>query len=322
MLKRISIDDIVAENSRFSLRDYIFEKNLHEKQLMHSLEHMGIVSPVTLYKDNRGLLHLIDGKKRILYAKKKKINTADAIVLPEATPLTEIISMIFYDKKNEINESTINKIQFICFALSTGAPEAWILESLCIPLAFKPHSDFLQECERANNLPEELKLFCHEKRFSLKQILNLTCYPENLLMKLIIWKSVLHLTASTLDEIASGLRDYLKSQHKTIDDLLSEPEVHGIIRSSLSPRDRTEQLRHFIYKKRFPILSEANARIKKKVERLNLPEAVTIKWDKTLENRNVDITIHIQDTKKWTELLDILNSNKMRYAIKNILEEL
>jgi hypothetical protein len=322
MLQRIRIDDIVAENSRFSLRDYLFETNLHGTRLMHSLEHMGIVSPVTLYKDSSGLLHLIDGKKRILYAKKKKINRVDAIVLPQATPLTEIISMIFYDKKNEINESTINKTQFICFALSSGAPEAWILESLCIPLEFKPHSDFLQECKRVNNLPQELKLFCHEKRFSLKQILNLTCYPENLLMKLITWKSVFHLTASTLDEIASGLRDYLKSQHKTIDDFISEPEVREIVRSSLSPRDRTEQFRHLIYKKRFPILSEANTRIKKTVERLSLPEEITISWDKTLENRNVDITIHVQDTRKWTGLLDILNSNIMKHAIKDILEEL
>jgi hypothetical protein len=322
LIRDLNINEILVEESRFSLQDILFERSLNQEHLIQSFEHLGIIIPVIAYRDPDSQYHLIDGKKRLSYLKQKETDKVNAIILPETTPLTDIINIIFYEKRDEINESIINKIQFICFALSLNVAESWILQSLCIPLGFRPHSEFLEECRRINELPKELKLFCHEKRFSLKQILNLSYYPRELLLELIAWKSTLQLTASILDEIASNLRDYLKLNNKTIKDFIKEPEVQEIINSSLSPRDKTERLRQLISTRRFPILSETNARIEKTIKRLNLPDGITINWDRTLENKNVELTVHIQDAKRWEEVLHALNSVETKNAIENILDEL
>jgi len=322
LIQEININDILIEESRFNLKDFLFGETPDETRLRESFERVGILNPVILYKDKKALFHLIDGKKRIHFARQKQLRTIGATVLTESIPFTEVVNLILDIRRDEINESTINKIQFICFALSLNIEESWILKQLCIPLGFKPHGEFLKECERINNLPRELRFFCHEKRFSLKQILNLTYYPEELLLQLIEWKSLLHLTASILDEIASNLRDYLKFYNKSIKDFVSEPEVEKIIHSSLNPRDRTERLRRLIYSRRYPTLFEVNRNIEKKIKSLNLPDEIDIEWDRSLENKNIDVLIHLKEPAKWAEVLKRLNSPEMKKTIEEILKEL
>jgi hypothetical protein len=167
-----------------------------------------------------------------------------------------------------------------------------------------------------------VKLFCHEKKLSLKQIVNLTHYPEKLLIRLISLRSELHLSVSILEEIASNLKDHLRAQNKTAKEFFSAPDVTDILSSSVSPRDKTEMLRHHIMLKRYPVLSTVNAGIQKAVDELNLPGEILITWDKTLENKNIDVTLHINKAEKWTEVLEKLKSAEMRRTIGTLLDEL
>jgi hypothetical protein len=318
----ININDILVDKSLFSLKSFLFESDCKEASLEDSFKHLGILHPVIVYMDTDGRLHLIDGKKRIEFARQTRTEKISAIVLPGSTPVTDIVTLILSDRRSEIGQSVINKILFICFAVTVSAPESWILSSLCIQFGFKPYIAFLKDCERINNLPEEIKLFCHEKKFSMKQILNLSHYPEDILLQLMRWRSEIQLTASTMDELASNLKDFLRAQNRTIKDLVLENEVQEVIRSTMSPRDKTERLRKLIHAKRFPVLSEINTRIEEKVSQLNLPENISVNWDRTLENKNVEITVHVQEPTKMTKSLNTLNSAEMKRAIESILDEL
>jgi hypothetical protein len=321
-VQNINIKDILADDSRFSLKDYLFEFAPEQTCHITSFDAFGILDPIIVYKDDNGQFHLVDGRKRLQFALLNNERTIRATVLPESTPITDLISLILCNKRYEIEFSTINKIQFVYFASSLNAPESWILNSLCIPFEFKPHRDFFRECERIYNLPNELKLFCHDKKFSLKQMLNLTYHPKELLAQLIKWKSVLQFTASTLDEIASNLKNYLKRENRKISDFLSEPDIQELFDSSLSPRDKTEKLRHLIHLKQFPVLSDKNTRIQKTVDSLKLPRGVTVNWDKTLENKNINLSLDVSNPSKWRELLDTLSSDEVKKAIEAILDEL
>jgi hypothetical protein len=165
-------------------------------------------------------------------------------------------------------------------------------------------------------------MFCHEKKYSMKQILNLTHYPVNLMKQILEWKGILQLTASVLDEIASNLGDYLKSENKGIEDFVNEDEVQEIVQSDLSPRHRTERMRRLIYGKRFPTLSSVNHRIAQTVDNLDLQPSVNIRWDRTLENKNMELTINIKDANQWPEVLKKINSEEVKKAVQDILDEL
>ncbi len=321
-IQDINISDVLIDDSRFSSRNFLFESCPGQTCHISSFDSLGILYPIIVYKDNKGRLQLVDGKKRVQHANQNRTDKIRATVLAENTPVTDIIVLILCNKRQDIEASTINKIQFLHFASSLNAPEPWLLHTLCIPFEFKPHSDFLQECERINNLPRELKLFCHDKKFSLKQVLNLSYHPLDLLMQIIKWKSTIQLTASILDEIASNLKDYLKLHRKDINDFLSGSEINEILESSLSPRDKTDKIRKYIYMMRYPVLSETNDKIGSVIEDLNLPGNISINWDRSLENKKLDIGIEVRDPKKWTEILKKLESQEIKDAIEKTLNEL
>jgi hypothetical protein len=317
-----NINDILVDDSKFAAKNYLFESFHAPTCHITSFDTLGILYPVIVYVDNAKRYHLVDGRKRVQFAKEMKELRIRTALLPENTPVTDIITLIFCNKRTDIESSVMNKIQFLCFAMGLNAPESWLLQTLCIPFEFKPHSSFLRECERINNLPKELRHFCHEKKFSFKQLLNLTFYPEELLLQIIKWKPSLQLTASIMDELASHLKDCLKRDHKTLKKFISENEVQDILDSSLSSRDKTEKLRHLIRLNRFPILSEKNGVIKKTVDDLPLPKGVQVNWDKTLENKNINISVNVSDPSKWSGILDTLSSDEVKKAIESILNEL
>jgi len=318
----LNIHDVLVDDSQFSVKDYLFESFHAPTCHITSFDTLGILYPIIVFGDNKKRYHLVDGRKRVQFAKEMKEPRIRAAILPASTPVTDMITLIFCNKRNEIESSIINKVQFLCLAMALNASDSWILQSLCVPFEFKPHSSFLQECERINSLPKKLKLFCHEKKFSFKQLLNLTLCPEQLLLQIINWKSCLHLTASLMDEITSNLRDYLRRENKSLEDFVSEQNVQEILDSSLSPRDKTEKLRQLIYLQRFPILSEKNSLIQNTVGDLNLPKGIDISWDRTLENKNVHVSFNISDPSKWRNFLDTLSSEEVKKAIESILDEL
>jgi len=318
----ININDVLIDDSRFALRDFLFESVSKPSCHINTFCTLGILYPIIVAKDSKGLIHLVDGRKRAEYAKQSRDRMIRAMVLPEMTPVSDIVSLIYCNKRNEIESSVLNKVQFLCFAISMNVPESWILQVLCGALEFKPHSEFLRECERIFNLPRQLRQFCHEKKFSLKQLLNLSYYSTEIMNQLIEWKSTLQLTASTLEEIASHLRDYLRATGTNIKNFLAEPDVEEIFESSLSQRDKTEKLRQLLYLRRFPTLSEVNADIRHIIKQLHLPKEIKITWDSTLENKNVDVTVNINDPQKWQLVLDTLSSPGVKKAVQSILDEL
>ena len=322
MKGNIDINDILTDNSRFSLKETVFVSGIETYSCAGSFDEIGILSPVIVQKDKDGGLHLIDGNKRIAYAKQNGMLTIDAVVLPEETPVTDIITLILCEKREEIVLSIMNRVQFICFAVSLNAPEEWMIESLCVPLGLKPHTETLQSCERINTMPKELRSFCHDKKFSFKQLLNLASYTYDLLGLLVEWNSALQLTASTMDEIAANLKGWLRSHNKEVADLINDTEIRDIFESSMDPRDKTERLRQLIRTRQFPVLSEVHSRIEKAVSNMKLPKEIGIKWDRTLENKNAAFSININDPEKWQNVLEALKSKEVKDALKEILDEL
>jgi hypothetical protein len=321
-IQYIQTDNILVDGSRFNLKKALFGIEESDPALTRSLQELGILSPVTVLKDSSGRYYLIDGFKRVRFALDTSLSAVEAVVLPDSTVVEEVISMILHDKRSIITESVMNKVCFVSFTVALKATEEWILNDLCKTLELRPHRSILEECERMSALPHELKSFCHEKKFSLKQMLNLSHHPEDLLMQLMSWRQVLQLTASVLDEMASNLRDHLRSNDITIDEFSSEREIEELIGSDISNRDRTERLRSIIRMRRFPVLTEVNDRIERVINELGLPGEIEIVWDKTLENRRVEFRIHVNNAVQWEEIMDAMRSPAVESALNRILDQL
>ena len=145
---------------------------------------------------------------------------------------------------------------------------------------------------------------------------------EDLLVQLMSWRSTRQLTASVLDEIASNLKDYLRSNDIDMKAFVKDEEVVNIIGSDLSPRDRTDRLRKLISVRRYPVLSEVNERIERAIRSTGLPEGVVVSWDRTLENKEVNIDILVKDPDEWDRVIKSIHTEEIKEIIGDILDEL
>lgn len=321
LMQEIQINQIQIEKSIFSTKEVLFVSEMDDSSLNESFHKLGIITPVVLYKDAYNVLHLVEGKKRLAYAVKSNHEYIQALILPDTARLADIVLLIYNEKKEIINQSVLNKIQFLLFCLRLGVQDSEL--NLLSTLGFKFYSNFYEDCLRISSLPLELRKFCHEKNLSFKHLVNLSFYPYDILFNLIRWKSLLPFTASTFEEIASNLRDYLKANDKTIDDFLSDKEVQKILTSDMKlPRQKLEQLRGLIFAKKFPMLCSANEKIKDVVSKLNLPKEINISWDKTLENKGVEVRFSINKIEVWKNILDSFNLKTFESALTAILDEL
>ncbi len=111
------------------MKEVIFASGIETYSCAGSFDKLGILNPVIVQRDGDGF-HLVDGRKRIKYSKQNGMTLVDAIVLHENTPITDIIILILCDKRKDIGSSIMNRVQFICFAVSLNVPEEWILKTL------------------------------------------------------------------------------------------------------------------------------------------------------------------------------------------------
>ncbi len=144
----------------------------------------------------------------------------------------------------------------------------------------------------------------------------------NIIHLLMEWQDDLHLTASVLDEIGSGLRDCTRRQKVALEEFVKTSGFEGVITSGLSPREKTEEIRRILRERRYPVLSEANRRIEERFERINLPDGVSVSWDRTLENREVKVELSMKKAGELERLAGLLKTDDLKRAIEETLEEI
>ncbi len=322
MITEVQVSDVLVENSRFSLEKYIFRDGGNNRILVNSFDHCGVIHPVTVYKDADGRIHLIDGKLRIAYGSRKGLKCIPAVLIGTDATIETIIELILSLKQDHIEKSMIDKTGFVSFALERGAHESWVLNHLCRTLGLKTHRSFLDDCKRIFELPLELKRFCHEKGFSMKQLLNMTSYSSALLERIMSWKPDLHFSASILDELASNLNDCLRLKDQTIDEFIAEQGIGDLLSSDKNSREKTNELRQVVREVRYPVLTDVNARMDHIVKALDLPENIRVIWDRTLENKKVEIMSVFTDIKEWSDIINHMRTEEMRKTLADMLDEL
>ncbi|UCG79252.1 MAG: ParB N-terminal domain-containing protein [Nitrospirota bacterium] len=313
--------DILIDKSIFSLENVLVDLSDHT-QLISSFASSGVLAPLTVFRDAKGGYHVVDGFKRARYLRDSGNGSLTVYVLPDDVSLRGIIQLILHSKWKLICESAVNRASFVAFVVASGLDEGSVLKDVCRPLGLKPGRKFIEECKRISEMNDELKRYCHEKKLAMKQLVNFINYPEEVLSHILSWRQRIQLSASIMDEIASGIRDLIRRNDMKLSDLTSDGELNEALNSDSSQKERTERLRTVLRKKRFPLLTEVNSRLEQAIERTGLPDNINISWDRTLENRGLSIRIDVRATDDIRNVKQVIGSEELPGLIKEILDEL
>lgn len=322
--RSLALESLIVGDSKYRLSTgpILAADDLTQALLSRSLEALGLQSPLLVHEERPDSLHVVDGFRRTMVARRLGWETVACRVLPPETSIASVLELLLVSRRRSFEESLVTRIRFLRLAIELGVARATLCRDFLPALALDGHEQVLRRCEAVAKLSEEVLSFCEEKSLSLKQCFRLTRHPPELLSLVFSWKSSLSLTRSMLEELLEQLNDYLRAHDAAPEDLLRQPDIQGVLESRLHPQERTRHLRDVVRRLRFPTLTASNRRMEGIRAGLSLPPNVVVSWDPTLERHALDLRITIREPRDWAATLAALQTGGVDRGLCALLEAL
>jgi len=327
-MKQLSINKIKHQDSAFCLFPGKIVREDFQSLLEQSISELGFLQPVLVYQDQQeggeGAYHLLDGYCRLAVAKKLALTTVPCQILPPETSLTSLFQLLLTEHYATIQANLIGRVNFIALALARGMDRSVLCKVFLPSLNLEGHEKVLRQCEAISRLPEEMLDFCREKNFSMRQCMALTRQPEALLRQVMAWREQLSLTASIIEELLTHIKDLLRIRDQDIATFLASPEISSILNlnSDLSKQEKTRSFRRLIKNWRYPILSQAQENLQRIYQQMPLPEQTYLKWDESLERKELILQLAVRDVDEWRLRVAGLQDHAVVEGIERLLGEL
>jgi hypothetical protein len=322
--KTLDISKIKIKDSKFFFcQPFEWDNDNRNFRIMEqSLLNENIISPVLVSLKNNNKFHLVDGFLRVLWAKKNNYKTIKCQILPSSVTTIDIVNIILLKYAAKINSNASDKARFINYCIDLGLSKSQIMKSFFHYFELENNHKIWQFCMDIGNLPENILDFCKEKKFSFKHCAYLSRFPKELLKYLLDNKNCLNLTASIFLELAQNTHDYLRREAISIDEFSRNSELSNTLNSDKNVHEKTLLFRNIISNKCFPILIKTNKKIEAIKTEMDIPKTVNIKWDRTLEEKEVSIDIKLKASDDLQKTLKIFSQTDFSDGIDRILEKL
>lgn len=321
-LLQLNINQIQIKQSIFKLNDHShIGGDGYDALMQHSLTLFNQIHPLLLCRVNDEY-HLLDGFLRISHLKPSHLDTIQCQVIAENRSVTDLFQLMLSLKYERIQKTLVSKIRFIVLLFNANISRAMMVSDFLPLLGFESHEKVLRQCERIMTLPEVVLAFCEEKHFAMRQCLSLTQLAPQLLKLVMSWRDQLNLSASIVEELASGLKDIMKIQSVEAETLIEQLGIGAVLGGILSSAEKTKAIRFLVRSQRYPILTQTNQQIKVIKNTLNLPRQCHIDWDQTLENKVVNISFMISRPEDWNMIKTELTQAETELGINKMLSYL
>ena len=263
---------------------------------------------------------MFNNKKYSLYSKesieKLKTNNHEVILIKTCTSKRDIIQT-FLNEKNIKNDNIYITIKCfkIFFSIINSQQDLMLLLSF---FSLKNSIDQLHQLRKICKLDTPLLNYCENKKFSFKQLKQLTFIDKEIIK---IYSKELYkfnFSARNFEEIINMSNDLLKRKHFSITQLI---QLIKTIQSKTShdQQMKTTQLKKSLFELSHPTLTKKNNQILSSIKELKISKKININWDKSLENKGINISMNASSIKDIQELIDNLKLNQKN--LTNIINQ-
>ena len=286
--------------------------------LQNSIQKAGILSPIIItYYDN--CLHVVDGFKRLAIAIETGFKSVPVWTLePQVTELTALSLRIHQQDPDTFG--FLDKFQYIQWALLRGYTLQELSVSLFPALGFVSSPKMISFFQKLSAFSPEVLQFCRKKKLSYKQCQLMVHYDSSLIEGLLHYQDSLYLSTSTFLELLSLLFDLTRLESKDCLSYLQSLESQFLEHET--PQLRSNALKTLLDAKRHPTLTQTNNVISDIVAPIQSREHIDIHWDKTLEHKQVDLSICIRSVEDWHSVSTSLTDPKLTSQIGEALDQL
>lgn len=315
--QQVPIKEIDFEYEFFHYTDSRYD----EPGLLESIRINGIINSPTLFKKGQGFAP-VSGFRRIKAAKKVGLKRIPAQIVEDLT-LEEGFKLSILE--NELNRklNLFEKANALFCLKKAGISAEQIVQTFMPLMGIHPSVKIKNDLLAILKLPQPLVDYIIEKNLPLKRISHLR--DLDILDYAIFSEMVEVLTwgASLFEEITKGLVEIAGRDDKKVKEVVESLGVLKILKDKiLTKTERAERIRELVLSERYPTLFKKNQKIEDIIKRLDPPSFFKVDWDRTLEERDIILKLHIEDESKIEEVCEFIKRTEVIKTIREVWKEL
>ncbi|MBD3273971.1 MAG: hypothetical protein GF372_01600 [Candidatus Marinimicrobia bacterium] len=309
-ISNIKLSEINLSDTTYSYH----YKTYNQNALLRSIRESGVRTPVQVEKTTSGY-RVIHGFRRIACSKELDYFEIPAQISAQDPFMSLKISLLENRVQSEFNLYEQSKCIHVAHDL--GLSTSVIIEELLPLLGLNPHKNVYDSYRGFIFLPEPLIEFFVEKGIAISRTQNFQRLDDDGLQISVEILEKLNPGINVLDEIITHIFEISKNEDTSISEAFDSLKLRSILESKQPPHLQLAKIRQRLFEQRYPILNRTNQEIHEIVDKLDLPDAQTIRWDKKLETRGVNVSFHWETVDDIHEAVQSLShpDNLARFKI-------
>ena len=315
-LEKINISDI-----DFSIDDFRFCCGVQPDQLESSIAKYCVLVPPYLYhcSGNRNFA-IVTGFRRLEIAKRLGMVAVNCFVLEKGISHENLFLLALNERvgKRELNPA--EKAILVGKAVSLFGKGRSIKEILPL-IGLEPSEKILSQYLAVSKLSMNILEKLATGELSIQGALELCKIDEKDRAKIVEILVKLGCSASIQKEIVVYCKEIGAREKKAPGQIIEEPQVREILDDpELNRREKTNLLRTYLRKKRYPLITKREAEFRKKLSKLSLPSGITIKPPQYFEGNRWSIELVFWSPEELNKKVSAVERVIKNGSIESLLE--
>ncbi len=260
-------DELDLQDDRFAIWSY-----LPNERLALSLARHGMFLPLWLWARGDGGYSLVDGFKRITWAREKGLERIQAMVFPSSSSYEELFLLRAEAKLFGPPLNAAEKAQLIS-KLNHEATRPYLHDHLLPALQIPPRAEVIAKWCGLSRAGESLLKNTASGAIAERIALELVAWSEEERAEVLALLIELRCSASVQMEMVERVREIALRWHENRHAVLRRPELQAILSHlEWNHRQKTQAVRELLTRWRLPRLQERETRLARDLALLALPQ--------------------------------------------------
>lgn len=311
----VAIADIDIDDAAFRITTETDSRALKE-----SIRRVGLITPPLLL-ENRGGFRVIAGFRRIQACRELGVSSIDARICPATTPVVTLAFLAISDNRFRLPPFNPVEISRALGLLVMALPDPVELAEAAAHLNLPTNRQAMDKLLPLSRMASRIQAGVISGAISVASATELSEMPPETADRVSNLFSRLRFSVSKQREILTLLREISIRDGLPIPEILREaPVSRAMARPEEDGNQRSEAVRQHLRKRRFPKLTEAEARYEAMRKELTLPRGVAISPPPNFESGVHTLTFRFSSTHELENGLRRLTVLPQHPRFKNYLD--
>ena len=284
------------------------------EQLENSIREIGVLNPIHVRPQNDRFAVVL-GFSRFKILSKLGAEKTEGRIVSSATQDRDYFLINIYDNLSQREFQPLEKAVILEKAGHFFTEED-VIQKIMPVIGMNPSAKNYRRFVKLMSLPPQALNDLREGRFNLKNATYLLRFSPDEQKSIVDFLNKLLIGVNLRKEIMENLYECSRREGCSASEIIRSPEINVLLKQKKSLKEKVENIRGFLRKKRYPRLSEAEQKFDDFRSSLKTPPQISIQAPPFFENRDYKVTVRFQNP---DELRDRLNKlTEMMSSEKNV----